>query len=235
MARIGWWVLGSLLVGYGVLQVLGRRAGSTAEERRMRMPGDGLVAQPQMLTNHAITIEARPAEVWPWLTQMGWHLGGYYTPKWVDRLLFRQNWPGLDHLDPALLRTLDVGDTIPDGPPGTAEFVVTEVDAPHTLVLRSTTHLPQAWRGDFGAEIDWTWSFRLTELTGGRTRLQLRVRGRTAPRWLTATYQATIIPADYVMAGGMLRGIKRRAESGAVMRSSGRSPLSPQTRQPNDS
>ncbi len=227
MARLGWYVLGSVLAGYGVLQVLGRRAGSTAEERRMRMPGDELVAKPHILTNHAITIEAQPADVWPWLTQMGWHLGGWYTPEWVDRLLFPQNWPSLDHLDPALLRNLGVGDTIPDGPPDTAEYVVVEVDAPHTLVLRSTTHLPPTWREKFGAEIDWTWSFRLTGLPGSRTRLQLRVRGRTAPGWLTATYLATIIPADFVMTGGMLRGIKRRAESGAVLRSSGRSPLSP--------
>ena len=63
-------------------------------------------------TNHAITIEARPADVWPWLTQLGWHLGGYYTPEWVDRLLFPQNWPSLNHLDPALMRDLGVGDTI---------------------------------------------------------------------------------------------------------------------------
>jgi len=69
MARLGWCVVGSVLVGYGALQVLGRRAGSTAEERRMRMPGDELVAQPQMLTNHAITIETRPEDVWPWLAQ----------------------------------------------------------------------------------------------------------------------------------------------------------------------
>jgi hypothetical protein len=102
---------------------------------------------------------------------------------------------------------------------------VVGVDAPYALVLRSTTHLPPAWREKFGAEIDWTWSFRLTELPGGRTRLQLRVRGRTAPRWLTATYLATIIPADYVMAAGMLRGIKRRADSGGLLGSSGRAPL----------
>ena len=124
MARIGWYVLGSVLIGYVALHVLGRRAGSTGEERRLPMRGDELVRQPHILTNHAITIEAQPADVWPWLTQMGWHLGGYYTPAWVDRLLFRQNWPSLDHLDPALLRTFEVGDTIPDGPPGTAEFVV---------------------------------------------------------------------------------------------------------------
>jgi hypothetical protein len=225
MARIGWYVLGSVLVGYGALQVLGRRAGSTADERRMPMPGDECVAKPHILTDHAITIEARPEDVWPWLTQMGWHLGGWYTPEWVDRLLFRQNWPSLDHLDPALLRNLEMGDTIPDGPPGTAQFVVVEVDAPHALVLRSTTHLPHAWREKVGAEIDWTWSFRLAELPGGSTRLQLRVRGRTAPRWLTATYVATITPADYIMTGGMLCGIRRRAESGAPPKVSGRSPL----------
>jgi hypothetical protein len=103
MARIGWYVLGSVLVGYCVLQVLGRRAGSIAEERRMRMPGDELVAQPHILTNHAITIAARPTDVWPWLTQMGWRLGGWYTPEWVDRPLFPQNWP-----DPVLLRNLEV-------------------------------------------------------------------------------------------------------------------------------
>jgi hypothetical protein len=32
-------------------------------------------------------------------------------------------------------------------------------------------------------------------------------------------------PADYLMSGGMLRGIKRRAESGVVPKSFGRSPL----------
>ena len=224
MAHIGWYVLGSVVAGYGALQLLGRRAGSTAEERRMQLPGDDLVVQPRILTNHAITIRARPAAVWPWLTQMGWHLGGWYTPEWVDRLLFRQNWPSLDYLDPALLRSFEVGDTIPDGPPGTAEYVVVEVDAPHRLVLRSKTHLPPGWGERFAAEIDWTWCFRLIPMPGGRTRLQLRVRGKTSPWWLTETYLATIIPADYVMAQGMLRGIKRRAESGDVMRPSGRSP-----------
>ena len=82
-----------------------------------------MAQHPHILTNHAISIEATPEDVWRWLTQMGWHLGGWYTPEWVDRLLFPQNWPSLDHLDPALLRALEVGDTIPDGPPGTAECV----------------------------------------------------------------------------------------------------------------
>jgi hypothetical protein len=224
--RVGRYVVGAALVGYGALQVLGRRAGSTARERSARLPGDVLIVRPNVVTDHAVSIDAPPEAVWPWLTQMGWPLGGYYTPRWVDRLLFPQNWPCLDHLDPALVRMLRVGDVIPDGETGTAWFVVAEVDAPHTLVLHSTTHLPASWRDRCGATIDWTWSFRLTRLPGGGARLQLRVRGRTAPWWLTVSYHAALVPADFVMAVGMLRGIKERAESDRPWRSSGRMPLS---------
>jgi hypothetical protein len=40
----------------------------------------------------------------------------------------------------------------------------------------------------------------------------VRVRGRAAPWWLAAAYIAAIIPADFFMATGMLRGLKHRAE-----------------------
>lgn len=213
MSHIGRYVLGATALGYGTLQLLGRRAGSTREERRRALSGDSVVSGATMVTNHAITIEAPPEDVWPWLTQMGWHRGGYYTPRWVDQLLFPANWPSLDHLDPDLVRDLSVGDTIPDGEPGTAWFVVHEVHAPSTLVLHSTTHVPGSWRERWGAAIDWTWEFELTEVGGRATRLHLRVRGRMAPWWFTATYLAAIVPADYVMGMGMLRGLKQRAEA----------------------
>jgi len=221
----GRYLLIAALTGYGALQVLGRRAGATAAERRAVLPGDDIVAAPSVRTDHAVTVGAAPDAVWPWLTQLGWHLGGYYTPRWVDRLLFPQNWPSLDHLDPSLVRDLRVGDVIPDGAPGTAWYVVAEVDSPRTLVLHSTTHVPPAWRDRWGASIDWTWVFRLSPLAGGRTRLHLRVRGRTTPWWLTAAYHAAIVPADFVMAMGMLHGIRGRVEAGRPARSSGRSPL----------
>jgi hypothetical protein len=220
--HIGRYTAGAALVGWVALQVLGRRAGSTAGERGMPLPGDHIVAAPTLTTNHAIDIGAPSERVWPWLTQIGWHLGGYYTPRWVDRLLFPKNWASLDHLDPALVRDLRVGDVIPDGEPGTAWFTVAEVDAPSMLVLHSTTHVPPAWRERFGASIDWTWAFRLASLPGGRTRLHLRVRARTAPWWLTTAYHAAIVPADYVMAMSMLRGVRRRVQAGRPPRPSGR-------------
>jgi hypothetical protein len=120
---------GVTLTAYAGLQVLGRVAGTTGAERRQRLPGDELVDSATIVTEHAIDVAGEPEEVWPWLTQLGWHLGGYYTPAWGDRLLFPGNWPSLDRLDPALVRDLRVGDLIPDGPPGTAFFRATATAA----------------------------------------------------------------------------------------------------------
>lgn len=200
---------------YGALQLLGRTAGSTAVERLAPLPGDDVVEHPTVVTNHAITIDAPPSAVWPWLTQMGWHRGGWYTPRWVDVVLFPPNHPSAETLEPEWVRDLEVGDVIPDGPPGTAWFDVAEVRAPHVLVLHSTTHMPEEWREEYGAAISWTWAFVLTDAPGGGTRLHLRVRGRTEPWWVTAAYVAVLVPADLVMALGMLRGVKRRVERAA--------------------
>ena len=215
---------GVSLAAYAALQVLGRMAGTTGAERRQRLPGDDLVGSATIVTDHAIDVAGEPEEVWPWLTQLGWHLGGYYTPGWVDRLLFPGNWPSLDRLDPALVRDLRAGDLIPDGPPGTAFFRVAAADPPHVLVLRSTTHVPPGWER-CGAAIDWTWCFSLRRLAPRRTRVRVRMRGRTAPWWLTTLYLAVIGPADYVMAMAMLRGVKRRVEAHRLPAASGRDPL----------
>ena len=214
-----------LVVAAAALQVLGRVAGSSRAERRATLPGDELVPDPQLVTDHALTINAPPAVVWPWLTQLGWHLGGWYTPGWVDRLLFPDNWPSLDRLDPALVRHLAVGDVIPDGPPGTAEYVVAVVRPERLLVLRSTSHVPPGWAEKYGATITWTWTMRLTPHGAGSTRAHLRVRGRMSPWWFAALYVAALVPSDLVMSTGMLRGLRRRAESGRSPRTSGRAPF----------
>jgi hypothetical protein len=107
---------------------------------------------------------------------------------------------------------LAVGDFVPDGPPETeCGFVVAEVERDRHLVLHSTSHLPLAWRRRGLAGIDWTWSFVLTPVDGGRrTRLVFRWRSRTTPAWMTATAQALLVPADAIMSRGLLRGLAAR-------------------------
>lgn len=209
MARRGSAVLVAAVMAYAALYRLGRTLGSTRGERACVLPGDELISDPSLVTNHAGTLPAPPEQVWPWLTQLGWHRGGWYTPRWVDRLLFPGNWPSAERLDPALVRDLVSGDTIPDGPPGTAHFVVERAVAPSALVLHSRTHLPAGWAERLGADLDWVWTFSLTP-DGAGTRLLIRNRGWVTPRWLDLAYRALIVPADHIMAQGMIQGLRSR-------------------------
>jgi hypothetical protein len=198
---------------YAELQRLGRTYGATRDERRRELPGDRCCLRPQAITTHAITINAPPEHVWPWLVQMGWGRGGWYTARWVDTLLFPDNGPSADRLIPAWQR-LKVGDRVLDGPAEkNCAFVVCELEPRRHLVLHSRQHLPPGFEQRFGASIDWTWAFTLDPLPNHRTRFIVRSRLRLQPRWVEAFYLAVIIPADFVMGRQMLHGVKRRAEA----------------------
>jgi hypothetical protein len=211
-----------IALGALALQWLGRTYGSTAEERRATLPGDEVVDRPQIVATHAATLPAPPERIWPWLVQVGWHRGGWYTPRWVDVLLFPDNWPSASRIH-AEFQDLEVGDVIPDGPPETmCGFTVREVEPGERLVLESTTHLPLSWREQDLARLHWTWSFRLKPVDGGAsTRLVFRWRARTAPWWLTLGAHAFIVPADFIMSRGMLRGLRERVAAPSEARAGG--------------
>jgi hypothetical protein len=203
--------LGVITIGEVVLIRLGRTYGSTKAERASSMAGDGIVAKPNVATDHAITIDAPPADVWPWLVQMGWGRGGWYTARWVDRLLFPANGPSADRII-SELQDIGVGTFIPDGPPHTeCGLFVEEIERERALVLHSTSHLPMSWRRC--ATLDWSWAFILTPIDQGRrTRFHFRSRWTTSPWWLTAGGWCGLVPADFIMSRDMLRGVKSRAE-----------------------
>jgi len=177
------------------------------------LPGDRIVGEPEVVTNHAITIEAPPQFDWPWLTQMGWHRAGWYTARWVDRLLFPANWSSADRLMPEL-QDIKIGSFVPDGPPETkCGFIVEELDPGRALVLHSTSHVPGSWRTKYGASLNWSWTFSLTPLEKGRrTRFHFRSRWMTKPWWFTLFGWLIVVPADFVMSRDMLHGVKKRAE-----------------------
>lgn len=200
-------------LAYGGLQWLGRTYGATSEERRKTLPGDELCTEPQAQTTHAITIDAPPAQVWPWLVQMGWGRGQWYTARWVDTLLFPANGPSADHIHPEW-QDLKVGDRVLDGTPEMdCAFVVAAVEPDHLLVLHSTEHLPPGFAERFGASIDWSWAFVLDDVAGGRTRFVFRSRLHLEPRWVEALYLGAIVPADFIMSRQMMRGLKARVEA----------------------
>ena len=48
------------------------------------LPGDEMCERPHFAFTRAITIHARPEEVWPWLVQIGIGKAGWYSNDWLD-------------------------------------------------------------------------------------------------------------------------------------------------------
>lgn len=189
---------------------LARRSGATTDEVYQALPGDELVPDPRIETTRAITIHAPLAAVWPWVAQVGYHRGGWYTNAWLDKLIWHIENPSADRILPEFQR-VKVGDTVPDGPPGTARFIVAKVEPGHVFALHDPdgTHIPNT---------SFSWVFVLRAIDEQTTRLILRTRASYPARWWTAPLAYLALgPADFIMAHVMLlRGIKQRAERTAT-------------------
>jgi hypothetical protein len=192
-----------------LLRRLGRRSGVTCAEAAETLRGDEIVPNPTWQSTRAITIEGTPEQVWPWIVQMGFpsHRAGWYTPHWLDQLTFGIKQRSADQIVPEL-QHLAVGDRVPDSDDWSVFFTVEAVEPPHALVLHSTRHVIKPIR-----TIDFSWAFVIRELSAGRSRLLIRARTRYTPRRALPFVELVIGPADFVNAGAMLRGIKKRVEN----------------------
>jgi len=88
--------------------------GTTASDLTRIMPGDASAIDPSYSATMAITIDAGPEHIWPWLVQMGYRRGGLYSYDWLDRLFGYLDRPSADSILPEFQR-LAVGDEIPIG------------------------------------------------------------------------------------------------------------------------
>lgn len=201
------------------LRRLGRGSGLASDEATDALPGDGIVTAPMWQSTRAITIDAPPEQVWPWIAQMGFpaHRAGWYTPHWLDRLTFGIKQRSADRVVPELQR-VDAGDRIPDSDDLSTFFTVLTVEPPHALVLYSTRHVIKPIR-----TISFSWAFVVRETAPGKSRLLIRARTSYTPRWAAPFVELVVGPADFVNASAMLRGIKKRVEA-ASPRSEAREP-----------
>src|SRR5690349_12592162 len=62
------------------------RWGTTPSELSRVMAGDSLIPEPTYSGTMAVTVNARPEHIWPWLVQIGYRRGGLYSYDWLDRL-----------------------------------------------------------------------------------------------------------------------------------------------------
>ena len=167
--------------------------GATLDEVRTSMPGDELVPHPTLCATRAMTIDAPPERVWPWLVQMGAYTrGGWYSYDWADN----GGEPSADRIVPEL-QGLAVGDVMLTS--RSEGFVVREIDPGHALVL----------------VIDRTGS-RITSVPtvspypGGRTRLVFRLRAYFRPRH--RLFGLVFDVGDFLFMRKQMLGIKARVE-----------------------
>ena len=194
-----------ILAGLGILAVLLMfallpwmdRYGATDEEIAASFAGDELVPTPRIFYTRAISINASPEEIYPWIAQLGADKGGMYSYTWLEALIqcpqtnadrIHEEWQGLEVGDKVLM--------CPDEnmPPA---YVVAMVEQDHTIVLGHKEN--ESW-----VEV---WLFNLVPQDDGTTRLVIRSRS-AAEGWIWDA----IRPGEFIMMRRMMQGIKERAE-----------------------
>jgi hypothetical protein len=173
------------------------RWGATDAEVAGAMPGDELVADPSFNATRAITIDAPPEAVWPWLVQIGCGRAGFYSYDLFDnaaRLSAERILP--EHQQP------NVGDWVPMASKinETTAFKIQALE-PNPSMLWAKPHS--------------TWAWKLVPLAGGRTRLLARLKERYEWRASPGNALLTLILfefGDFPMMRKLLLGVRRRAE-----------------------
>jgi hypothetical protein len=173
-----------------------RRWGCTSAEARAAMPGDELVQECQYVVTRAISIDAPPSAVWPWLVQVGFGKAGYYSNDLLDNF----GHPSATRIVNEF-QDLRVGDWVAmfTKVNDTTAFKVVDINPPKHLV----------W-----LKPDSTWSW-LVVPTGSGTRLITRIRIWYRWHMLADALFSLFLNefGDFAMMRKMLRTLKHHVES----------------------
>jgi proline iminopeptidase len=202
------------------------RWGASDEEVAGPYPGAELVPDGERGATMAVTIEAPPDQVWPWLVQMGGDRAGWYSWDRLDNA----GRPSAQEVHPEW-QDLALGDYVmywrPDGPVDAWEVAALEPN--RFLGLRGLTDLrgrnldPKQPRPS--AYLEGLWGFLLNELPGGCTRLVISGYQKIRPRWLGRfVFYWLYIPVTWIMQSRMLAVLKRNIERAGKRMSNGPAP-----------
>jgi hypothetical protein len=171
--------------------------GATRDETAAAMPGDDLVPNAQFRCTRAVSIEAPPEAVWPWLVQVGCLRAGFYADDLLDNL----GHPSSHSILPEF-QNLEVGQWVPMAP------TPTEVTA--FKVAGFETNRSLLWQQPVS-----TWAWKLDPLPDGATRLVTRLHiDHDWKHPAKAVFSLLLTEfGDFAMMRRMLLGIKERAES----------------------
>jgi len=188
------------------------RWGATDDEVTGPYPGADIIPGGTRGGTMAVTIDAPPSAVWPWLAQMGvdrgiWYTWDYWRP-WGLR--------SADRIHPEW-QDIWVGYRMPSTPNCSTWWEVAAVEPERFLGLRMSVDLrgrrfdPKKTPPRFYT--DSLWAFLLEPLAGDRTRLVVSGYWAFRPKWLQGIVGFLFIePSTWIMQTRQFAGLKRRAE-----------------------
>ncbi|MGW2220464.1 hypothetical protein ACWCSD_36235 [Nonomuraea sp. NPDC001684] len=172
------------------------RWGATEGEAARRLPGDDIVPRPHIGATRAISVNAPPEAVWPWLVQMGGHpRAGWYAYDHITN----DGRPSADRIVPELQR-LEVGDLLRTPPSGIG-YTVERIVPGREIVLAIRA---------FHVTVSWAIVLLGTE---EHSRLLFRLRIRCRPGLRGLVYLLLSESADFLVTRRQLITIKALAEA----------------------
>ncbi len=193
------------------------------------LPGDDLVAEADIIETRALEIEAAPDKVWPWLTQLGYGRGGWYSYPALDRPWSPSGGPPGGRAERLLegLDELAEGDVVPTHRNG--GFVVRQLEPGASLVLYLDDSMSREQLEELVAdaseeaaeaiaEMDLppyavSWAFVLESAPGDRTRLIERLRFRIDISDVQRRGMPVLRFGVFALMRSQLLGIKRLVEA----------------------
>jgi hypothetical protein len=176
--------------------------GATDHEYREHLPGDDLIARPDLTATRAITVRAPAEQVWPWIAQLGQGRGGFYSYDVLENLA-GCDIHSADHIVPEW-QDIGVGDEVRLAPQ--VGLAVVLLEPGRWLVLRGVVPM-----GSTAPPYEFTWAFALRDAPDRSTRLLVRERYAYTRPWARLLVEP-VEAVSFVMTQKMLRGIRDRAE-----------------------
>lgn len=168
----------SLAVSAATVMALGahRRAGVSREQAEAALPSDALLPDAVVQNDRACLIHATPAQVWPWIAQLGQNKAGFYSFEAMENLAGCQI-SGATRIHPEW-QQVEIGDPLALHPQ--IQLRLAQVE-PQEMLAATNVGTPMFEQTAVG----FTWAFHLQQVNDPSSAMpltRLHVRERFGPR-----------------------------------------------------
>jgi len=175
--------------------------GANAEEIKRYIAGDEKIENPDYVATRALTIHAKPEQIWPWIIETGFEQNGLNSYEWLDKMFgFKSEM----HIEAS-------GKTYGKLNGENKKAIRLSKDLPVQKLEQYQNIVLGRQQDGFG----WTWTVALYPLNNTSTRLVTRTRVRLTKDIKTKVMNLFMDPASFFMIRKWLYAVKNLSEVNA--------------------